>query len=43
VRALAQLAEQPRILHRDHRLRGEVLQQRDLLVGKRSNLRTVDD
>ena len=27
--------DQPRILHRNHRLRGEVLQQRDLLVGKR--------
>ena len=27
--------EQPRILHRDDRLRREVLQQRDLLVGER--------
>ena len=32
--ALAQFAEQPRVLHRDDRLGGEVLQQRDLLVGK---------
>ena len=34
--------DQPRILHRDHRLRGEVLQQRDLLVGKRPDLLAVD-
>ena len=27
-----------RILHRDDRLRGEILQQRDLLVGKRLDL-----
>ena len=32
--ARAQFAEQPRILHRDHRLGGEVLEQRDLLVGE---------
>ena len=29
--ALAQFAQQPRVFHRDHRLRREVLQQRDLL------------
>jgi hypothetical protein len=40
--ALLQLAEQPRILHRDHRLRGEILQQRDLLLGERPNLPAVD-
>src|SRR5262249_48204393 len=34
-RAAAQFVEQPRILHRDDRLRREVLQQRDLLVGER--------
>src|SRR5205814_5535437 len=34
--ALAQLAEQPRILHSDDRLRGETLKQRDLLVRERS-------
>src|SRR5207245_1705383 len=33
-RAVAQLVEEPRILHGDHRLRGEILQQRDLLVAK---------
>ena len=32
---------QPRVLHRDHRLRREVLQQRDLFVGKRPHLLTV--
>jgi hypothetical protein len=36
VGALAQFTEQPRILHRDHRLLREILQQRDLLVGERS-------
>ena len=34
---------QPRILHRDDRLGGEVLQQRDLLVGKRADLPAVED
>ena len=33
-----QFAEQPRILHRDHRLCREILQQRDLLVGERPHL-----
>ena len=42
VGAGAQFAEQPRILHRDHCLRREILQQRDLLVGKRPNLLAVD-
>ena len=32
--ALADLVEQPRIVHRDHRLRGEVFEQRDLFFGK---------
>ena len=35
---LALLGDQPRVLHRDHRLGGEVLQQRDLLVGERAHL-----
>ena len=35
-------SEQPRILHRDHRLGGEVLQQRDLLVGERPHLLAID-
>ncbi len=33
---------QPRVLHRDHRLGGEVLQQRDLLVGEWPHLLAVD-
>ena len=40
---LARLGDQPRVLHRDDRLRGEVLQQRDLLVGERANFLAVDD
>ncbi|HUI95441.1 MAG TPA: hypothetical protein VLX44_06795, partial [Xanthobacteraceae bacterium] len=39
---LAGLGHEPRILHRDHRLRREVLQKRDLLVGKRPRLLPVD-
>jgi hypothetical protein len=35
---LARLGNQPRVFHRDHCLRGKVLQQRDLLVGKRPHL-----
>ena len=35
---LPQFAQKPRILHRDDRLVGEVLQQSDLLVGKRRDL-----
>ena len=35
---LARLGQQPRVLHRDDRLRREILQQRDLLVGKRPHL-----
>src|SRR6266700_7385731 len=34
LQGLARLGDQPRILHRNDRLRREVLQQRDLLVGK---------
>jgi hypothetical protein len=37
----ARLCDQARVLHRDDRLRGEVLQQRDLLVGERADLLTV--
>ena len=33
---------EPRVLHRDDRLRREILQQRDLLVGKRPHLLAVD-
>jgi hypothetical protein len=40
--ALADLVEQPGIVHRDHRLRRKILQQRNLLVGKRPHLATAD-
>jgi hypothetical protein len=48
VRALAQLVEQPRVLNGDHRLRGEVLKQRYLLVSERpdfhsENLNCADE
>ncbi len=33
---------EPRVLHRDDRLRGEVLQQCDLLVGERPHFLAVD-
>ena len=39
---LARLAEQARILHRDHRLGGEVLQQRDLLLRERADFSPVN-
>ena len=39
----ARLSQEPRIFHRDDRLRGEVLQQRDLLVGKCADFLTVDN
>ena len=39
---LARLGDQPRVLHRDHRLRREILQQRDLLVGERPHLLAID-
>jgi hypothetical protein len=34
----AGLVDEPRVLHRDHRLRREVLQQRDLFVSKGPHL-----
>src|SRR6516165_5160754 len=40
--ALAQFVQQPRVLHCNNRLRGEILQQRDLLVGKRADLLAED-
>ena len=43
VGALAQFVEQPRILDGDDGLGGEVLHQRDLLVGERPDLLAVDD
>src|SRR5689334_25280312 len=39
---LARLGDEPRILHRDDRLRREVLQQCDLLVGERLYLLPVN-
>ena len=39
VGALTQFAQQPRILHRNDRLRREVLQQRDLIVTERDGWR----
>ena len=36
------LGDQPRVLHRDHRLGGEILQQRDLLVGEWPDLLAID-
>ena len=38
-----QLVEQPRVLDGDDGLRGEILDQLDLLVGERANLLAVDD
>ncbi len=40
--ARVHFGDQPRILDRDHRLRREILQQRDLLVGERPYLLAVD-
>ena len=40
---LARLGQEPRVLHCNDRLRREVLQQRDLLVGERPHLLAVDD
>ena len=42
VGALTQFTKEPRILHRDHRLRREVLQQFNLLVGERPDVATID-
>src|SRR6516162_9997199 len=41
--SLARLGDQPRIFHCNDRLRGKVLQQRDLLFGKRTHFLPVDD
>jgi len=38
----ARLGQQPRILQRNDRLRGELLQERNLLVGKRPHLLAED-
>ena len=43
LQGLARLGDEPRVLHRDHRLRREILQQRDLLVGERPHFVAVGD
>jgi hypothetical protein len=40
LQCLARLGDQPRVLHRDHRLGGEILEERNLLVGERPDLAT---
>src|SRR6202043_4163905 len=40
LQSLARLGQEPRVFHRDDRLRREVLQERDLLVGERSDFLT---
>ena len=42
VGALAQFVEQPRVFDGDDGLRGEVLDQLDLLIGERADLLAVD-
>src|SRR6516225_4509475 len=42
IRALPQLVEQPGILNGDDGLGGEILHQRNLLIGERPNLLAVD-
>src|SRR4051812_30029729 len=41
LQGFARLGQKPRIFHRDDGLSREVLQQRDLLVGKRADLLSV--
>jgi hypothetical protein len=41
LQCFARLGQQPRVLHRDDRLRREILQQRDLLVGEGSYLLAI--
>ena len=43
LQGLARLGQEPRVLHRDDRLRCEILQQRDLLVGKRPDFLAVEN
>src|SRR6516162_10081192 len=42
LQGLARFGQKPRVLHCDHRLRREILQQRDLLVGEWSDRLTID-
>src|SRR5207302_6970800 len=41
LQGLARLGDQPCILNRDHRLRREILEERDVLFGKRPDLLSV--
>jgi hypothetical protein len=43
LQGLARFIDQPSILHRNDRLRSEILQQRDLLVRERAHLLPIDD
>jgi hypothetical protein len=40
---LARLGQQSRVLHCNYRLRGEILQQRDLLIGERPDFLSCCD
>jgi hypothetical protein len=42
IERLARLGQEPRVLHRDDRLRREVLQERDLPVAKRAHLAAIN-
>ena len=42
LQGLARLSDQARILHRDHRLPSEILDERDLLVAERARFAAVD-
>jgi len=41
LQCLARFGQQPRVLHRNDRLRREILQQRDLLVGERPDFLSI--
>src|SRR5215831_3522815 len=43
LQGLARLGQQPRVLHRDDRLRRKILEQRDLFVGKGPYLKSARD
>src|SRR5437899_894021 len=42
LQGFARLGDQPRVLHRDDRLRREVFEESDLLVGERANLLAIE-
>src|SRR5262249_12226298 len=43
LQGLARLADEPRVLHRDHRLRGEAFQDRDLFLAEWSDFQPGSD